>query len=559
MTILFEEYLYEGLDSSLLKGLPTPVKLGSGGVKFPYVGYYCDAAAGETIFILPKVFIVEGRALGRYPVEELFRISHEDKERLLAPPDRFFLFELSAWLYQAIVLFNKRHADNDVTFQKENVKIEGRRGKGMVTLLDHVLALWHFNNTHQMLFTHVMTLSHSRRHKIEWTKTVRTVSPLLYKKTPYYLESQSKEKRVNYDEELICLFYSTLEYLRHHYCFAIKRSLNCETEKPHRIAQWIKTGQGTRRLRQIRGKYFSDELVQLWRLLYAFYERAEAVAQGKVEDEYLLVSAFNNVFEDMIDCLLGESSLPKGLKEQKDGKIIDHIYRDRSLVEASPIYFIGDSKYYREGGRIGATAKYKQYTYSRNVIQFHIDRRGVKDTLRYRDELTEGYNPTPNFLIRGFVDPEALSYGESKLRYTPPVDINVHFDNRLFDRDTLLLLSYDINILYVLATYVQLCGGKKRADNFLRLQIRSSIISVYEREYVFFEVMPRESYEAFVIRNFKLLNGKIYRTAQGRLLLALKKVRDRETGDRDVKESIAIKKLVTGQAAVKEISLLELT
>ena len=93
--------------------------------------------------------------------------------------------------------------------------------------------------------------------------------------------------------------------------------------------------------------------MQLWHLLYAFYERAEKAAQGKAHDERLLVRNFNSVFEDMIDSLIGEKSLPAGLKEQKDGKIIDHIYQGRSLIGDGNIYFIGDSKYYREDSTVG--------------------------------------------------------------------------------------------------------------------------------------------------------------------------------------------------------------
>ena len=90
-------------------------------------------------------------------------------------------------------------------------------------------------------------------------------------------------------------------------------------------------------------------------------------------------------------------------------KSFDHIYRDKSLVDQGDIYFIGDSKYYKEGNSIGENSRYKQFTYAKNVIQYHIDlfNKGLKDdALRYRDEFTESYNPTPNFFIRGVVDAE---------------------------------------------------------------------------------------------------------------------------------------------------------
>lgn len=50
----------------------------------------------------------------------------------------------------------------------------------------------------------------------------------------------------------------------------------------------------------------------------------------------------------MTDSLVSdpENSLPRGIREQRDGKIIDHIYLDKAPFEQGKIYYIGDSKYY---------------------------------------------------------------------------------------------------------------------------------------------------------------------------------------------------------------------
>ena len=492
MKILFEDYPYSSKDVSFLADI-VPIESKKESIKLPYVGYYYDADSSETIFILPKVFIVKKKdekdkkgekAFGRYAPELLLSLSEENKE--LQSDDKAFLFNLSAWLYQAIALFNERDTDNEITSQRNLAGVVGNRGGGEATMLDHVLALLRFNKTHQSLFTYVATIMHSGKSKVHWTKTIRTTSPILNGNKPYYLDCKTKEKTINYDEELICLFYSTLDYLRQSYHFVVKHNLNFEMEKPHRIAAMIESGKGTRRLRGMRGKYFTDELVQLWHLLYAFYERAEEVAQKKLQSERLLVRNFNIVFEDMIDCLIGESSIPKGLKNQEDGKIVDHIYRDKSLVDGEDLYFIGDSKYYKEGSSMSKNSRYKQFTYAKNVIQYHIDifnRRKDGDALRYRDELTEGYNPTPNFFIRGVVDAEELSYHDSQLKQDEKGRyFNYHFENRLFDRDTLLVLTYDINFLYVLSAYVQSRGYSTSVDRFLREKFRQDILEAYQNE-----------------------------------------------------------------------------
>jgi hypothetical protein len=522
--IFFEDYPYSPKDVSFLTDIAL-IELNEGRIKLPYVGYYYDVASSETIFILPKVFIIENKAFGRYTPGQLLNISEDNKK--LTSDDKAFLFNLSAWLYQAISLFNERNMDNEITSQRSLAGVVEHRGEGDATMLDHVLALLLFNKTHQSLFTHIATIMHSGKYKVHWTKTIRTTSPLLKGNKPYYLDCKTKEKTINYDEELICLFYSTLDYLRQSYHFVVKHNLNFETEKPHRIASMIESGKGTRRLRGMRGKYFTDELVQLWHLLYAFYERAEEVVQKKLQSERLLVRNFNIVFEDMIDCLIGDSSIPMELKNQEDGKIVDHIYRDKSLIDGEDLYFIGDSKYYKEGSSIGKNSRYKQFTYARNVIQYNIDlfnRKEEGEVLRYRDELTEGYNPTPNFFIRGVVNPNSLSYHDSQLRQDEKGRYyNYHFENRLFDRDTLLVLTYDINFLYVLSSYVQSCGYSTSVDRFLRGKFRQDVLEAYQKEYDFYEMKPINlSNEEFVECNFKKLIGKIYQTKDGKLILALR-------------------------------------
>ena len=537
MKVLIEDYHYSPTDLPELNGI-TPIELNDGQVKLPYVGYYYDSGAEETIFILPKVFLKDSKAFGKYTPESL--LQDKGKGELQTKDSQALLFKISVQIYQAIALFCERHPENEITSHRELAGVIGHRRDGETTLLDLILALIRFGKEHQSLFTYIAMIAHSGRHKIHWTKTIRTTSPILQDGKPYYLKCKTKEKAINYDEELICLFYSTLDYLKQSYHFVAKRNLNYETERPHRIKNLIESGKGTRRLRQIRGKYCTDELVQLWHLLYTFYERAEEAAQGKAHDERLLVRNFNIVFEDMIDSLIGEKSLPAGLKEQKDGKIIDHIYQDKSLIGDGDIYFIGDSKYYKEGNSVGEHSRYKQFTYAKNVIQYHIDLfHKNAQTLRYRDELTEGYNPTPNFFIRGIIDEKDLSYSDHKLtRYQEDEKkcSNKHFENRLFDRDTLLVLTYEINFLYVLSAYVLSHGYGSSTNSFLRERFREDVINAFEELYRFYELWPEASAEKkkdFVEEHFKQLLGKIYQTEDETLILALKK-----EGDTVMDESI---------------------
>ncbi|PAM96116.1 hypothetical protein B4N84_03990, partial [Flavobacterium sp. IR1] len=109
------------------------------------------------------------------------------------------------------------------------------------------------------------------------------------------------------------------------------------------------------------------------------------------------------------------------LKFHEDGKIVDHVYDYQSLIDTSDIFYIGDSKYYKSDNHAGKVSKNKQFTYAKNIIQYNIDLlnegRYFKESIRYRDELTEGYNVTPNFFIYGFVD-ESLDFSQSNAEQT---------------------------------------------------------------------------------------------------------------------------------------------
>ena len=309
----------------------------------------------------------------------------------------------------------------------------------------------------------------------------------------------------------------------------------------------IEAGKGTRLLKSIRKKYFTDELVALWKLLYTFFEKAETIQKGRYHEEALLARKYNLVFEDMIDVLIGDD-MPEvsHLKETKDSKRIDHIYKDDSIIPDGKILFIGDSKYYSDDNEIVGTSIHKQFTYASNIIQYYMniynkdentrsdDEKKVFCDLRYRDELTEGYNITPNFFIRGAIKKEFIA--NSKLNITDPVlepdsqefQINRHFPNRLFDRNTLIIQAYRINFLYVMAAYAR--GDRNYGFKIeTRKRFREDIINTFKNRYNFYTITPHDAshlgLKAFVYKHFKTLVGKIYRGSDDdiSLLLALEK------------------------------------
>lgn len=516
MKILIEQYSY---DKDRLSKILKPhyyTELRSGKVQIPYVGYFLSDQCRDVVFILPKVFIIDGKAFGEYEPEDIIDFENLKQEH------QANVFSLSVWVYRAIKLyFQRKEKEGEEAEIMQNVV--SHQGPSSETMIDIVLSLLKFDKDHKNLFTYITRLKHSGLNKIHWQKTISNTQALIQNGTPIYLNPHTKQKDINFDEELIALFYSVLNYLAKEFKWSVHPALGYELLKPDTIQSMIDSGKGVRVLRQNRRKYFTDEMVQLWNLLFTFFEQSQYIQSKDNKDEQaMLVRDFNLVFEDMIDSLIGDSTLPRELKKHKDGKIIDHIYRDNSLIEdKKQIYFIGDSKYYKDENDIGPESIYKQFTYAKNVIQYNIDLFNRKpdeferENLQYRDDATEGYNITPNFFIRGHLQAAQLNnYSDNLLDLVEMSDgkkyrISYHFENRLFDRDTLILQTYNINFLFVLACYVQGAGDntKKLRDTF-----RENIKRVLQDQYDFYAIKPKAQDQAdkFLHDNFQQVLGKIF-------------------------------------------------
>ena len=544
MRILFEDQTYSpdlleawGLEPFMFTG-----RDGNDAV-LPYVGYVHSSKINDSIFILPKVFLFQGTgeidpkksrleiAFGKYCIEDVMEISPERNILKKDGLDRV-LFGLSTWIYRAIDKYSARHPHSDIILRSAIQGVASHNGDSDATLLDTILALLDFNREHSNLFTYITIISSTGKDKIHWAKTISKVQSVIQDGEPYYTEFRSKSKAVNYDEQLIILYYSVLQYLNRQYFFPVRTNFNYDLIKPSKIEALIESCRGTKLLRSIRRRYFKDELVRLWKLLYAFFDKSESIRSGKTRDEALLARSFNLVFEEMVDSLISNDNVDNifsDLKDNKDGKRIDHIYKGRSMLDDGQIYYIGDSKYYFYGSDIGTESIYKQFTYARNIIQLNIDifnkpddRRSAKEKeiiskVRYRDPLTEGYNPTPNFFVRGYIHPDDLTeghadYGNDRLKrfHRQDMPINSHFPGRPFDRDTLVLTAYNINFLFVLASYVNNTDSESIRTR-IQDRFRSDLIRVFNEKYDFYKVTPpRKDIPAFIHRHFTEYIGRMY-------------------------------------------------
>ncbi|MEO5164207.1 LlaJI family restriction endonuclease, partial [Bacteroides ovatus] len=404
-------------------------------------------------------------------------------------------------------------------------------------------------------FTFVAKNIHSGYNKINWNKTITSAQAIIQSGSPVYIETVNRKKMVNFDEELLVIYFSILNYIRETHGFSFEINIqypliSCEKLKKSYIGRNL----GCRRLKQIKYKYFSDKALRIWDLCYAFFDREYKIAMNRQSEDYLLAKDFEHIFEVMIDTLVSgkdKQNLPKELTEQRDGKLVDHMFVGQGLIEQSDLtseltYYIGDSKYYKRAKndrtQLGDKSIYKQYTYARNVIQWNmnlfLDGDGNGEHPQLRDILTEGYNPIPNFFISARIPDKKtsggkfLSFDDKELKAQDGgVQLNRQFENRLFDRDTLLLCHYDVNFLYIVSLYGRNNKSAQAAwRDYVRKEFRNKIQGTLNRLYTFRTIQPRKGMDCyrFLKENFSQLNGKLYRSMPNKNYLVLALMKDDE-------------------------------
>lgn len=523
MRILIEEYQYDVAEvKDVLHGIDALENV-EGKVSIQYVGYFYNTLLRDCVFILPKVLLkdVGGKELvfGKYQPAE---ITNLDQYNPLSQEERNFLYKFAVWIYRAIVVYkNDKRNDEGIVYHSKIAQVGNGQRHLSNTYLDILLSLVEFNRKNENFFFFIIKNMHSGLNKINWQRTIAKEKAIIQDGCPIYLNPVNKRRQINFDEELLVIFFSILNYIGDAYGFP--KNIYCQYQliTGKRFETYL-NGFGKTRLRQIKYKYFSDKALELWQLCYAFFDEARQIYIATEQREYLLVKDFYIVFEAIIDELVGDNPLPDGMdKKQEDGKIVDHLFTAKSLIESEnqQTYYIGDSKYYKMGHELGKESIYKQYTYARNVIQWNLDIFNAGDTpasgIRLRDDVTEGYNIIPNFFISAKMD-EHFDYtndGIEKTDSRKSKHKQLQFKNRLFDRDTLLLFHYDVNFLFVLSMYArdkanEIAAWKER----IRLRFRDDIQKWLQEDYDFYAMTahPDVNGEEFIHNNFKQLVGKVY-------------------------------------------------
>ena len=601
MLLFIEGYPYE-LDAIVKDGLSireilkdvvsVPVK--EDNYAFGYVGYCYSKTAKDVIFFLPKV-VLTGEHNDENVADTIFGATpqdiidfNSDSIKLKFTEEgckeyKEFLSTLSIWIYRTISVYKETHDDNILESKEYQGESRGKKVKHN-TLLDVIIALRDFNKNNQDYFTFIAKNIHSGFNKIQWQKTITSTNPIFLKGQPIYSDPVNRKKMVNFDEELLVIFFSILNYIREEHGFSFDINIHYQLISPEKIKRsYIDKNLGCRRLKQIKYKYFSDKALRIWDLCYAFFDREYKISINRQAEDFLLAKNFNLIFEAMIDTLISgedKQKLPKELTDQRDGKLVDHMFIGQGLIEQSNLpaeltYYIGDSKYYKrskdDATVLGDKSIYKQYTYAKNVIQWNmnlfLDDNDDGEQPQLRDSLTEGYNPIPNFFISARIPNKKegkkfLSFDEAQLEtQANGIQFNRQFENRLFDRDTLLLCHYDVNFLYIVSLYGRANKSKQAAwREYVRKEFREKIQDTFNQLYTFRTIQPRDGMDCyrFLKENFSQLNGKLYRSKANKnyLVLALMKCDDNSKSiwnSLNVRQASIEQEMTDNEAVLKNI------
>jgi len=537
MRILVEEYQYAYEDVSKIAPSLEVQHDADGKVSFSRVGYFFCPEVDDCVFILPKV-LLEGefgqeKVFGHIDPRDLILL---DKCKDLKAEERDFIYNLSVWIYRTICVFKEHEYDRfggkkkvpSIVLYRQAPVVGHSKKRKANTFLDILLALQQWNKENQQFITFIVKNLHAGYNKINWTKTIAHSPAIVQRQSVVYLNPINKKRKINFDEELLVIFYSILYYINDVYGLPVLINVNFTLIKGEQFKKYL-NGYGVRRLRQIKYKYFSDKALELWNLCFDFFDRPSHAAVNVDRREYLMVKSFHVVFEAIIDELIaGDQKLPRDLIDQEDGKVVDHMYQYTELVNNSSqddIYYIGDSKYYKRGHQLGSESIYKQFTYARNVVQWNIDlfndgsESEQRGHIKLRDDNTEGYNIIPNFFISAqqneLEKKDDIHLTTDKI----PYHLSRQFENRLFDRDTFLLAHYDVNFLFVLALYGRNNStAKVEWRNKARKMFRIHIQEMLNKYFLFYAITAHENIEpnTYIRENFQTLLGKVFHAYEDR-------------------------------------------
>ena len=510
-----------------------------------HVGFCHSLDTKEVVYFLPKVFIINGKLFGMYEIKDNVPFSSDNIQDLT---NNSWLGKLLLLFYQGITELKRRNPNSRIIQRGNYYELSSNLGDTEYSYLDICLSILAYfkSEKEKILFRNAKRKS-SVANKMNWKRTISRQIPIINSNNaPIYPILETKRKQVDNEETLLTIFYSILNNVSQELGQNLNLVVNYQLYSGSKFKSLEKNG--LRVLKKIKYKYFSDDLKKIYNLCHLYLEKKYSGSLNKKKEEFIAIRDYNIVFEDMVDKLFTDNSLLSysnkdvsidDLKNNRDGKIIDHIFKFDSIIDDSEILYIGDSKYYQPDAHAGNLSIYKQYTYAKNIVQFNIDLLNNHKSkeipgVKYLDIDTEGYNITPNFMLYAYIpmyeEVMVLNYKNHMIydyvEGAKPKS-SFHFYERLFDRDTLFVHEYRINFLYVLHSYCtsrqsNLLGFRENTKKYFRDKLKNYFQDESVSGFKFFvkTFENNEELKRFVDDNFKDLIGKVISIGDNQLLLA---------------------------------------
>ncbi|MCY7360976.1 MAG: hypothetical protein LH629_02745 [Ignavibacteria bacterium] len=296
------------------------------------VGYYYSFEKNELVYLLPKVFVENGKVFGKFQPNEL--LQEEIIKSFKYKQEFSWVRKILFHFYNSLAEFRRRNSLDLITDSSQTFELNSNLGTKEYTYLDLVLSFVNFyrKNRTTVLYHHIESISNQAR-KPRWGKTVRKSTPFITTSgAPIYSDITNKKKFIKDEEELLQYFFSILNYFneQHHLNLSIDKSYNLIKGSAFERLQ----SNGLSKLRRIKFRYFADVLKRMYQLCELYFNQTDLSSIKRKKEEFISVRNYNIVFEDMIDKLFSDD-LDKGqkvedislydLKYNNDGKIIDHI------------------------------------------------------------------------------------------------------------------------------------------------------------------------------------------------------------------------------------------
>lgn len=211
MKILIERHSYQqSLVEEICGGFETT---DNGCIKTSKVGYFFNPNIGDCVICLPKVIKDYGKEtyLGGIFAEDI--IDAFSSESLLNDTQRQFVQNFSLWSYRTISTFAQLNAGSSIVSKSDSSAFSTSDDSVFGTLLDVILAIIEFYNRNKDYFMYIIKNLHSGYDRINWRKTISHKTPILQEGTPIYVDVINRKKQINFDEELMVIFYSILNYI----------------------------------------------------------------------------------------------------------------------------------------------------------------------------------------------------------------------------------------------------------------------------------------------------------------------------------------------------------